>query len=339
MLKNDYHFTVYAISSHTDKNGYHDGYEQIVLRSFKNYKINIFFYYIQSVLHALLFRNYNLLHVNHLNSGFIIPLLKLKYRVISTLRGSGKNAMKYDKLGIFGKRLFLISEYILLKFSDIVVSVSKPHIEYYKKVVHRKILYIPNGINIEDKIPIDRVIHRDYILFAAGRILPIKGCHILLNALSEIDFRGKILIIGDLSQDPIYTNKIQNLSQDLDVEFLGLIKDKKILLAYLKKAKLFVFPSTIEAMSNMLLEAISMSTPIICSDIPENRAILDDEDVLFFKTNDVNNLAQKIKWALNFPSEMTKKAVHANMKLIKNYTWDKIAMEYDKLYKILIAQQ
>ncbi len=42
----------------------------------------------------------------------------------------------------------------------------------------------------------------------------------------------------------------------------------------LQSCRVFVFPSTVEAMSMMLLEALAVGTVGIASDIPENTSIL-----------------------------------------------------------------
>ena len=158
----------------------------------------------------------------------------------------------------------------------------------------------------------------------------------MLKAFNILNYKGKILIAGDLEQTIDYKNEILNLSKNLNVEFLGLIKDKKVLLNLLHNSKLFIFPSNKEAMSMMLLEAASVKTPIICSDIIENKDIFNDKEVLFFKKDDEKDLADKIQWALVNYDEMLLKSERAYIKLKENYTWEKIANEYSKLYDSLI---
>ena len=107
-------------------------------------------------------------------------------------------------------------------------------------------------------------------------------------------------------------------------------------MSYLKKAKLFIFPSIIEAMSNMLLEAVSVKTPIICSDILENKAVFDKNEILFFSSEDSDDLTEKIKWALQNPVNMKLRAEKAYKRLVKNYNWSDIASQYDDLYQKLL---
>jgi glycosyltransferase involved in cell wall biosynthesis len=88
------------------------------------------------------------------------------------------------------------------------------------------------------------------------------------------------------------------------------------------QARLFIFPSTTEAMSMMLLEAASLQAPIICSDIPENRIVMQD-NVLYFRSGDAVDLADQIQWALS--------------RCVKdNLTWETIVKQYEEVYRACI---
>ena len=89
-------------------------------------------------------------------------------------------------------------------------------------------------------------------------------------------------------------------------------------------------------MSMMLLEAASQRVPIICSDINANKALFNDDQVLYFHVNDSTDLAEKIEWALNNKSEMQKKVELAFEKLRLEHQWKNIAKEYDKVYHKLL---
>jgi glycosyltransferase involved in cell wall biosynthesis len=89
-------------------------------------------------------------------------------------------------------------------------------------------------------------------------------------------------------------------------------------------------------MSNMLLEVASLKTPLIVSDIHENKAVFDESEVLYFKTGDSEDLASKIEWANTNYSQMLEKAENAFLKLSQQYLWSDIALQYDKIYTSII---
>lgn len=331
-LKSEYDFTIYSVSSHTDKSGYYNGFYQKVFTACGGKRLNPLIYQIKSLLHSLFCANYDLIQVNHLSSGFIVPFLRLKYKVVSTARGivppDDNKWNKADKL------LFDISSFFFFRFSNVSISVSESHIKKFRKFTNKEIIYIPNGVSIID-YPKD-IIEDNTIVFSAGRIISLKGAHILTEALNMIKYSGKIIYIGSMEHTPDYCKNLVMLGAKLNIEYTGLIKDKNVLFSIINKAKLFVFPSFNEGMSNMLLEVASLKTPLICSDIEENRSVFNSDEVLFFETGDSKDLASKIIWALNNYDIMIKKAEAAYKKLIEKYQWSNIAKQYKEIYDSIL---
>jgi glycosyltransferase involved in cell wall biosynthesis len=335
-LKDQYDFTILSVSSHTKlKSGLYNGCKQVVFSNYGKGGINTLLYYLRCAFHCL-FHNYDLVHLHHAESGFITPILKIKNKVIVTFHGVFLN--KDPKFSGVQNRFFRFSEKLNVKYADEVVSVSKPDADFIYDKYHRNIIYIPNGIKMVD-LSTDQVKKEQkqkYIAFAAGRIYTIKGLHLLLQAAKKNKLNTEIRIAGDLDQVPSYKKEILQLSEGMYITFLGLIKEKIKLLTFLAEAELFVFPSLTEAMSIMLLEAVSTKVPIIASDIPSNRAVFNDDEVLFFKNDDSNDLADKLEYAAENKTAMLVKAEKAFDKLLKNNTWTIVSEKYNKLYQNIV---
>ena len=337
-LKNSYEFTVYAIESHTTIRGWADGYRQIVFRSTGNRLLNTFFYYWKSLLHCLLIGEYDLVHINHGPSGYIVPFLKLKYPVVMTLRGVYDEERYDEKFNSVLNRSFRVFQLAAFKFADVLVSVSKHEIAFVKRHTSKPVIHIPNGVSVQDVGCEDPVPYRGYLLFSAARIYAIKGCDIFLRALNDIKYQGKSLVIGDMNHDPKHRDLLKELSTNLDIIFLDLIKNKSLLMAYLKNASFFIFPSRMEGMSNMLLEAAAMGCPIVCSDIRANVGVFTEDEVTFFKSGDFHDLGQKIVFALKNDGLIREKAERARRKVESEYSWDYVSQRYQSLYEELIRR-
>lgn len=330
-LKDDFDITVYSVSSHTKLSGNYHGINQITFNAFPIKRLDTLFYYLKSMFHCLFMENYDVVHVQHIYAGFIIPFLRLKYPVINTVRGIiPKKDNKWNKIDKFFFRLF---EYIALRTANITVSVCQPHIEYLNTVYKKEIIYIPNGVYTYPEI-LNNKVDEGYLCFSASRIISLKGCHIFLEALHKINYTGKIKIIGSLDHVPNYKNEILKLSKGLDIDFLGLIVDKFELYKIVANARLFIFPSLNEGMSNMLLEAASLKTPIIASDIIENMYIFNHDEVAFFKTNNSEDLADKIELNLSNMDNSEKLADNAFFKVKEEHDWPTIASKYKVLYQL-----
>ena len=136
------------------------------------------------------------------------------------------------------------------------------------------------------------------------------------------------MLFRSIDQVVSYKNELLKLSIGLKAEFLGLIKEKEVLFKYIADTKYFIFPSYNEGMSNILLEVAALKTPIICSDIVENKAVFIDGEVLFFKVGDSADLSEKINWAINNGDAMQIKADNAYKTLQDKYEWDLISYKY-----------
>jgi len=86
----------------------------------------------------------------------------------------------------------------------------------------------------------------------------------------------------------------------------------------------------------MLLEAASVGTPILCSDIPENVTVL-PEQALFFVSANTTDLQEKLAWALEHPTEMTQLGQAAQTWVQKTYDWQEIVQQYEQLYQEVIS--
>ena len=336
-LKGEYEFTVYSIESHTSLRGWVNGYRQIVFKSFRNRLLNTFFYYWESLFHCVLLGNFDLVHMNHGPSAYIVPFLKCRYPVVMTLRGVYDEERYDEKFSKFLNRSFKVFQMAAFKFADVLVSVSSHEMEYVKNHTKKPVRYIPNGVSVKAIRPLSEVPYADYLLFAAARIYAIKGCDVLLRALKHIGYSGKVLIIGDAGHDRDHKVLLYELAKDLDVVFIDLIKEKALLMAYLKKAKLFVFPSRMEGMSNMLLEAAAIGCPVICSDIKANTSIFSEDEMTFFKSGDYKELGQKILTCLESYQILKDKAEKARQRVETEYSWEQVSQQYRELYDALIS--
>lgn len=335
-LKDKYNFTVYAVKSHTDQSGDLGGYRQIVFNNFFVKKLNVLIYYFKSLLHCLFASKYDLIHLHHVDGAFILPLLRLKYKVVCTSHAQPYVAEKWPG---FVKVFFKLNEKIALMFSNSVTTVAKTLKDSYQARTKKQVHYIPNGINLNQKVEKQSPLSENYILFAAGRIIPLKGLHLLIQAFRNCETDKKLVIIGNLDQIPRYKDEILKLSEGLDIEFVSLIKEKGKLLAYVKNCDLFVFPSLSENMSIMLLEAASMKTHLVCSDISANTAVFDDSEALFFKSGDSEDLTEKMRYAIKEDGEMQQKAIRAYQRLTNEYDWGQIAVEYGNLFEKYLSKK
>ncbi|MGB5436865.1 MAG: glycosyltransferase family 4 protein [Maribacter sp.] len=336
MAKN-HDVTIYCYKNKLAKT-YIEGVKVIEFPAVKLGSIGVFIYYYICYCHIRLFGTYDIVHAHKIDSFFFLKGLSKKAKVIATVHGV---PYKDGVWGRLAKSFFLMNERRFLKFKGVKTAISQPLCNYYKDKYNVDVLFVPNGINpveenqestIETFWP--KTVPKDspYVFFAARRIMGIKGLHTMLKAYNRINYKGNIFVAGDFDFNPTYIKEAKELSKGLNVYYLGYVNPLSSLLELVTKSEYFVFPSEIEGMSIMLLEVASTGKPILASDIPENTQVFDDNDVLFFKSKDINDLSQKLKWIENNKSAFVTMGKNAKTKVNNHYTWDKITLEYISLY-------
>lgn len=117
----------------------------------------------------------------------------------------------------------------------------------------------------EKQVPTASAVFR---IVTAGRLNHQKGFHLLLDAVAdlrqkfqEIEFR--LAILGDGPHRSHLEKQIAALNLNETVQLIG-FQDHAI--AWYQSADVFVLPSLVEGMPNVLLEAMACGTPVIAAD-------------------------------------------------------------------------
>lgn len=340
-MKDEYDFTIYCYK-HPKAATYMEGVRTIQFAETPIRGIGVFIYYIKCLWHILRNGHYDLVHIHKKDSAFCLPSLTARFKTITTSHGITYLNGKWSWIG---NSYFKMMERLFVRSNTIKTTISKPHRDFFKKKYETDVHFIPNGIQalkpIQERLAAailqENDVQGDYIFFAARRVLPIKGCHTLIKALQRINYKGTLVVAGDLEQLPHYSKELKGLVKDLNVKFIGYVAGMDKLNALLSKAQFFAFPSEIEGMSMMLLEASLVKTPIICSDIPENKAVMTEDSVLFFESKNVADLADKLNWAFANESKMKQKAAHAQQETTALYLNSRVAQQYLTLYETTIS--
>jgi glycosyltransferase involved in cell wall biosynthesis len=342
-LKDRFHITLYCYKDPAAKN-HIPGVDVVEMAPLSKGAIGAFAYFLFSALHILFTRKADLIHLHKTDAAFFIPLLRLRFKVVAT---SHEAPYKRDKWNKFVKMYFRMVEWIFIQTSNLCTCISQPLTTYYEDKYKKPVTFIPNGINpVQSEnfdtaraltfIPSGASMDRPYILFSARRIMGTKGCHTMLEALVKIGYTGQVFIAGELTHNAEYLHQLKTVGASLDMHFLGFVNPLPTLLAFVRKSELFIFPSETEGMSIMLLEVASVGTPIVASDIPENTQVFGEREVLYFKVSNSDDLASKIRFALDHPTEMAAYGKRCQEKVFKDYVWHNIANEYADVYKSLM---
>jgi glycosyltransferase involved in cell wall biosynthesis len=170
-------------------------------------------------------------------------------------------------------------------------------------------------------------------MFASGRLDRTKGLHHLLRAYAAVRDARSLLAVADFSHDPAYSREVENSARDDPrVVLHKRLLPRDELLEAVAVSTVFVFPSETEGMSMMLLEAISCGALVVCSDIPENVAVVGEGYPLLFRSSDVSALRGTLTRALTVTPDASF-VQELRARTAARFRWDAIAHEYACLYE------
>lgn len=136
------------------------------------------------------------------------------------------------------------------------------------------------------------------MVFWAGRLDPVKGLHLLIDAIRQLDdSHVHLCLAGDGPLRESLERQVVACGIARRVHFLGPRQDVASLL---KAADVFAFPSRTEGLPNALLEAMAAGCAIVATDVPGNRDLIEhDRTGLLVPYNDTQALTQAIRRGLD----------------------------------------
>lgn len=133
------------------------------------------------------------------------------------------------------------------------------------------------------------------VLLWVGRLDPVKGLDLLIDAVPLVckaDPRAHLVLVGDGPLRATLERQIASRNLGSRVHLLGARNDVP---ALLRAADVFVFPSRTEGLPNALLEAMAAGLPIVTTDVPGCRDLVEHGSTgLLVPFGDATSLASAI---------------------------------------------
>lgn len=240
----------------------------------------------------------------------------------------------------------------MVKVADAVLMTSRDYLEHSIIYEHypkyqNKFQILPNGVDIAHFKPMPKSFtlsaklnpeNKKIILFvgALDSSHYFKGVNYLIKAvqlLTRDDF--KLIIVGEGDLRPVYEDMVDSFDLAGKVLFTGFVPDE-VLVKYYSLCDIFVLPSVdkSEAFGMVLLEAMAFAKPVIASDLPGVREVVERNiSGVLCKPKQADQLADKIKAFLEHPKQCLEYGEAGRKTVEEKYSWIKVVDRLKKIYQ------
>ncbi len=217
-----------------------------------------------------------------------------------------------------------------------------------KGVSRKLVTVLPNGIDLEQFKPLDKISLRTQwglpldrpLLLTIGSLSEIKGHKYLLTALPNIlEAYGpvQVVIVGE-GEFRLFTElMIAKLKLNNCVHLAGFQKGETIA-QWLNTADIFVLPSLLEGTPNILLEAMACELPVVSTSVGGIGSVIEDgENGLLISPKSGTELADAVISLLRDPVLRKRLGTNARKTLLGQYgSWVEQSIKLKKLYGEII---
>lgn len=241
-----------------------------------------------------------------------------------------------------------IKKYLMRKI-DHFFPVSKMIALWEKKYLNtldEKQTIVWNGVDISKFIPTDEK-EKTYIAQVAGLRMPksldvsIDALKVLLKIVDVNKYKIKWKVVGGWGDPPTKEQEdlLRRARENTIRKHFVFCGEVKRVDKFLINAKLGVLTSKNEAMPIALCEYLACGLPVVVSDIPIHREIIEESKAgLLAGVGDANGFAEKIKWLFENPKKAEEMGKRAREYAIRKLSLGRQIEEFESTYCRIIGR-
>lgn len=221
---------------------------------------------------------------------------------------------------------------------DAVVAISHSVKEYIEErcggAVKGKVHIIPNGVDTNRfSAPVERPPHDIPRIVVVGRLEPVKGHELLIEALPLVTQPYQLQIIGEGTQRALLQAMVEENNLQKQVRFEGFHSDVE---RFYSEADVAVMPSRWEGLSLSAIEAQVSGCAVLASDVDGLREVVQHNQTgLLVDIEDSAAVAKQLDRLLAEPPLRKRLATAGQQHAVEHYSLDTMLESYTSLYNEL----
>ena len=185
------------------------------------------------------------------------------------------------------------------QLGDVIVTYTKTQsLELQKKMPYKKIMFAPNSLYYRDEMFVHNENHITNVIYV-GRLTRLKKPKLLIEAYAKIiDLLPKeanLIMVGDGEEAEGLNILVKKLKLESRIKLLGHIGDYNQLELLYRRSLFSVSPGYVGL---SITQSFGFGVPMLISQnenhSPEIEAVIEKENSIFFKTDDIDSLSREI---------------------------------------------
>jgi len=277
----------------------------------------------------------DVIHSIYTTPSIIMGILGKLFNIPTILHGRGTdmNYLPYFKI----KRNIILR--FALKLNNLILTVSKSMRNYCLKlkIPEKKIIKLYDGVNFSKFNPNGKEFYKEFNKFKIlhiGRFseekchkMIIKACKLLKD--DGIDFQLTLIGIGPLKNQIKNMVKAYYLSKS--VKFVGWVDHDEVPV-FMKNSDLFILPSSIEGLPISVLEAMSMSLPLVLTNVGGMPELAEKIGCILIQKNNIEQLYKAITYYIKNPKNIKLGGKINRSLVIKKFNWKRHSKKLFEIY-------
>ena len=283
-------------------------------------------------LHALAVGRYDLCFFVNVGMGHHAALCRIMgAKVVMNVDGLDWQRAKWGPLARF---YFRSAARSAIKFCNCLITDAEAMRKFYLEEFGKETTMIAYGAYVESSEHPELIkqfaVEPDGYYLIASRLIPENHADLIMLGFLESGTARKLVIAGGANYDSPFHRRLREIANDR-VIFTGHIHDQSVIKELHCNCFAYVHGHSVGGTNPSLLKAMGYGNCILALDTVFNREVLADGGLFFPK--DSRNLAEQMRRIEAEPALVEELRRKGPERIEKDYTWDKVSDQYDRLFR------